>query len=144
MISALWSAPDFAPFPSYLPPVYHSKVCAGFPTLIDETSSDPLDLNTYLVTNTASTFFVKVSGHSMDGANIHHGDLLIVDRSRCAKNKDIVVAALNGELVVKRLKKSKTDLWLCSENPLFPPVLVSQDESLMIWGVVTGSIHKFE
>lgn len=143
MLSIVASASTTPSSPLSLGVLYHPHVSAGFSTLIEDAATDSLDLNTYLVTNSASTFFVKVSGHSMQGAHIQNGDILVVDRSRSPKDKDIVVAALNGELVVKRLKKTSRGLWLCSENSLFPPIRVHGEDTLMIWGVVTGLIHKF-
>ena len=66
-------------------------------------NSCKIDLNSYLVTHPDVTFFVRASGNSMTGANIHDSDLLIVDRSLEATHDDIVIAVVHGEITVKRL-----------------------------------------
>ena len=53
--------------------------------------------------NEAATFFLRAHGESMLGAGIHDGDLLIVDRSIEPAHRKVVIAALDGELTVKRL-----------------------------------------
>jgi DNA polymerase V len=75
-----------------------------------------LDLNRHLIKHPAATFFVRVAGDSMTGARIHSGDLLIVDRSLEATDGNVVVAALDGELTVKRLYKRDKALRLLPAN----------------------------
>ena len=53
-----------------------------------------------------------------------------------------VVAAVNGELTVKRLKKTGARLYLMPENPDYKPIEITGDTDLVIWGVVTSVIHK--
>ena len=84
-------------------PLYSSKVPAGFPSPADDHMEEKLDLNTHLVKHPTATFFVKASGDSMVGAGIHSGDILIVDRSLNPKSGKIVIAAIDGQLTVKRL-----------------------------------------
>ena len=62
-------------------PLLLNRVPAGFPSPADEYAETALDLNTYLIRNKTATFFFRVIGDSMTGANIHDGDLLVVDRS---------------------------------------------------------------
>lgn len=90
----------------------------------------------------AATFFVKVTGHSMTGASIHDGDLLIVDRSIEAVDGKIVIAAVNGELTVKRLALTSGEVWLMPENPAFSPLQLKEGLDCVIWGVVTRVIHS--
>ena len=80
----------------------------GFPSPADDFIERSLDLNEQLVTNPIATFFVRASGHSMDGAGIHDGDLLIVDRSMTPVHRSIVIAVIDGGLTVKRLSKRGT------------------------------------
>ncbi len=123
-------------------PLFLAAVPAGFPSPADDYIDRKLDLNDHLVRNPAATFFVRVHGESMIQANIHSGDILIVDRSLTPKNKAIVIAALDGELTVKRLEKTKGRLRLIPENPDFAPTEISPDADFEIWGVVTYIIHK--
>ena len=93
----------FVPYQSYELPLYSCAVSAGFPSPADDHIDQQIDLNTYIVENPAATFFVRVSGDSMEPAGIFDGDILVVDRSLKFKNNRIVVAAVNGELTVKRI-----------------------------------------
>lgn len=124
-------------------PLYSSQPAAGFPSPGDDMVEQPLDLNDLLVENPTATFFVRVSGDSMEGAKIFSGDVLVIDRSIEAKVGMIVVAAVYGELVVKRLQKTSTGLALLSENENYEPILIDDIEGCFIWGVVTGSARVF-
>jgi len=84
-------------------PLFSSRVQAGFPSPAADHLEASLDLNQHLIQHPASTFFVRASGNSMINAGIHNNDILVVDRSLEAKHGNIVIAALNGELTVKRL-----------------------------------------
>lgn len=122
-------------------PLFISKVHAGAPTPADDYFDNKLDLNEFLVTKPAHTYFVKVSGDSMIGAGIFPGDTLVVDRSISAEQNKIVIAMIEGEFIVKRLKKHNDSVYLISENSKYPPIEV-KDPDMMIWGVVTYTIHK--
>jgi len=120
-------------------PLYASQPAAGFPAPGDDLVEKSLDLNDLLIDNPTSTFFVRVKGDSMDGAKVHDGDILIVDRSVEACSGHIVVAAVYGELVVKRLKIESGKLALVSENDDYSPIKIEEAEDCYIWGVVIGS-----
>lgn len=122
-------------------PLYATKVSAGFPSPADDYLEMKLDLNTHLIKHPASTFFVKVSGDSMTGAGIQSGDMLIVDRSIEPTNGKIVIAALNGELTVKKLSKKQGKVTLLAENNAYPSIEIKEHD-IVIWGVVTHVIHK--
>src|SRR3989338_6274684 len=92
-----------ASLPSHKLQFFASRPSAGFPAPGDDQVENILDINDLVVKNPASTFFVRVEGDSMIGAGIFSGDVLVIDRSKDAKDGLIVVAAVNGELVVKRL-----------------------------------------
>lgn len=102
-----------------------------------------LNVHDLLVQHPAATFFVRVEGDSMEGAGIFSGDYLVVDRSIEARAGKIVVAAVNGELVVKRLAQQQGAFILVSEQEGYAPIMVSESEDCFIWGVVTGSVRKF-
>ncbi|MCA9358197.1 translesion error-prone DNA polymerase V autoproteolytic subunit [Candidatus Kaiserbacteria bacterium] len=124
-------------------PIYSAGVAAGFPAPGDDLVEEPLDLNDLLVDNPTATFFVRVSGDSMEGARIFDGDVLVVDRSIVPTSGVIVVAAVYGELVVKRLEKTASGLALVSENEAYAPILIDDVEGCFIWGVVTGLARVF-
>jgi DNA polymerase V len=131
----------FVKYREYAIPLYACGVSAGFPSPADDYLEGALDLNTHLVHQPAATFFVRASGDSMIGAGIHDGDLLVVDRSLEAKEGRVVIAAVNGELTVKRLAKSNGRMQLEAENPRYAPILFNEEDSVHIWGVVTNVIH---
>ncbi len=122
-------------------PLGACKVAAGFPSPATDHIDQRLDLTDYLVLHPEATFFLRVKGDSMTGAGIHHGDLLIVDRSLEPASGRVVVAALNGELTVKRLHRSRGRTTLKAENPAYPDITVGDEEELQIWGVVAHVVH---
>lgn len=122
-------------------PLFASRPAAGFPAPGDDEVEEALDLNDLLVENPTATFFVKVEGDSMEGARIFSGDILVVDRSITPINGSIVVAAVFGEMVVKRLKIKSNGALLVSENTAYEPIVVNDNEDCFIWGVVIGSVR---
>ena len=123
-------------------PLYSTRVSAGFPSPAEDYITRQLDLNDLLIKRPAATFFVEVEGESMLDAGIHDGDILVVDKGEIPANNKVVVAALDGELTVKKIGKIKGKLYLLPENPNFEPIEISGEMELMIWGVVTYVIHK--
>jgi DNA polymerase V len=123
-------------------PLFLANVPAGFPSPADDYIDRKLDLNEYLVKHPSATFFVRVEGESMINAGIHCGDILIVDRALQATDKKIVIANVNGELTVKRIRKIKNKLFLAAENPDFEPIEVKGGEQFEVWGVVTYVLHQ--
>ena len=124
-------------------PVYAARVPAGFPSPADDHLESPLDLTEHLVQHPAATFLVTVAGRSMEGAGIFHGDTLVVDRSLEPRDKDIVVAAVDGELTVKRLRKQGGRVVLVAESPHYPSIELCDGRECVVWGVVTSAIHRF-
>ena len=124
------------------PPLYLSPVRAGFPSPAGDAVDRPLDLHEHLVRNPAATFFVRAEGDSMREAGIHDGDLLVVDRSLEAAHGRIVVAALDGELTVKRLKRRNGRVLLAPANPDYPEIDITEREEIHLWGVVAYVIHR--
>ena len=123
-------------------PLYLAPVEAGFPSPAEDYLDRRLDLHQHLVRNEAATFFLRAHGKSMLGAGIHDGDLLIVDRSVDAVHRKVVIAALDGELTVKRLLRREGRVLLAPENPQFEPIDITESEFVHIWGVVTYVVHK--
>lgn len=123
-------------------PLYLAPVEAGFPSPAEDYLDRKLDLHEYLVRNEAAAFFLRAHGDSMLGAGIHDGDLLIVDRSLEAGHKRVVIAAVDGELTVKRLLRRNGRVLLAPENPHYPEIDITEREYVHIWGVVTHVVHK--
>jgi DNA polymerase V len=127
---------------AYALPLYASSVKAGFPSPAEDYAETTLDLNQHLIAHPHATFFVRASGHSMIQAGIFDQDLLIVDRSLEPTNGKIVIAVINGELTVKRFKKTAEGYFLAAENPEFPDIAISASDTVHIWGVVCHVIHS--
>lgn len=104
-------------------PLFLERLSAGPPSPRDDYIDKEVDLNQLLIKNPESTFFVTVEGNSMSDVGIHSGDILIVDRALEANSDDIVVAIINGELIVKRIE-------------------ITKETELYIWGVVTYALHR--
>lgn len=122
-------------------PLFSNRIAAGFPSPADDYIENRLDLNQLLIRNPAATFFLKVKGHSMKNAGIFDGDTIVVDRSLDIRHHHIVVAAVDGELTVKRLSMEQGRTRLVAENPEFPDIELKEGQELVIWGVVTNVIH---
>lgn len=123
-------------------PLFLESVSAGFPSPADDYMDKALDLNEYLIQNPSATFFVRVTGESMIDAGIHSGDLLIVDRALQPKDGSIVIAVIDGDLLVKRMSFRKNKIYLIPENREFAPVEIKPEMNFEVWGVVTTVIHS--
>lgn len=120
-------------------PFFSHAVAAGFPSPADDYLEQQLDLQEYLIRHPAATFFARAQGDSMQGLGIFDGDLLIIDRSLDPMDRQIVVAALDGQLTCKILDKTRRAL--LSANNEFPPIAIGEFESLIIEGVVIHSVR---
>ena len=122
-------------------PLAGERVAAGFPSPADDYVEVGIDLNEQLIQHPTSTFFLRVSGESMLGAGIHHGDLLVVDRSLDPRPGRVVVAVLDGEFTLKRLTQHQGRLRLEAANPAYPPLELHRCGDVQIWGVAIHVIH---
>ena len=116
---------------------------AGFPSPAENYVEEKLNLNSYLIKNRESSFFVRVSGDSMINVGIFDNDILIVDRSLDPKRQSIVIVSIDGELVIKKLMKDQSkNYYLKSENSNYPNIKLNSNRDTVIWGVVTYVIHS--
>jgi DNA polymerase V len=117
-----------------------SQTSAGFPSPADDHLELPLDLNLLLIKNQPATFFLRVKGWAMLNSGIHDGDILIVDKSVTASNGKIVVAAIDGDLVVRRFQNHDGHASLIADDSSKSIALNNNDE-IEIWGVATSVVH---
>ncbi len=122
-------------------PFYESKVQAGFPSPAEDRTEATLDLNEHLIRNPEATFYVRVTGDSMMDAGIKENDLLVVDRSVEPAHNKIVIANIDGEFTVKRLKIINKEWFLVAENKNYPSMKLNKNASIL--GVVTAVVHQF-
>lgn len=114
----------------------------GFGAAADDYMERGIDLNEQLIRNKPATFFMRVSGDAMTGAGIFAGDVVIVDRSVKAASGKVVIANLNGEMLIRRLEKTFNKIRLVPETPKLSPIDVDlSGAEFAIWGVVTYVIH---
>jgi DNA polymerase V len=128
--------------PPYQIPLFSSKVQAGFPSPADEYVEGYLDLNTKFIKHPSSTFVLQATGDSMQDCGIFSGDWLLVDRSIEPTDGRIVIAAINGELTVKRLSLKGSRVQLLPANPKFHPIDITEESDMVIWGVVILVLHE--
>jgi DNA polymerase V len=115
----------------------------GFGAAADDYTERGIDLNEQLIRNKPATFFMRVNSDAMIDAGIYTGDVLIVDRSITTVNGKIVVAVLDGEMLVRRLRKTINKIQLIPETDKLSPIDVDRNSSdFSVWGVVTYVIHS--
>ena len=125
-------------------PIYSGKISAGqsrFPSPAQDYEQETLDLNKRFITNPPATYLFNVKGDSMIGAGIMDGATAIVNAAVKAKSSNIVVAAVDGEWVIKRLYRRGSVVKLLSENPAYPPIEFKEGQELTIFGVVEYVIN---
>jgi repressor LexA len=124
--------------PTVLVPLL-GRVQAGVPTLAVEEPEGfvPVEMRRSLSkTRIEALVALRVRGDSMTGAGIQDGDLVVVQRQPTAHDGDIVVALVDDEATVKRLRIKKQSVELVAENPAFAPIVVRPDRVALIGKVI--------
>ena len=114
----------------------------GFGAAADDYMERGIDLNEQLIRNKPATFFMKVSGNSMVNAGIFDNDIVIVDRSIKPANGKIVIAIIDGEMLIRRYEKTINKLRLIPETPKLSPIEVGEFSDCKIWGVVICVVRQ--
>jgi DNA polymerase V len=123
-------------------PFIKEGVSAGFPSPAADFMETNIDLNKELSENQLATFYIKVKGNSMIDAGIDDKDVLVVDRSLEPQNNKIAICFIDGEFTVKRILVEKECLYLMPENASYSPIKITEENQLIIWGIVTYVIKK--
>lgn len=113
----------------------------GFGAAADDYMDRGIDLNEQLIRNKPATYFFRMRGDAMKDAGIYDNDILVVDRSVKLANGKIIVAILNGELMVRRFHKNFTSAFLIPENDRYKTINLAEFGDFNVWGVVTYAIH---
>ncbi|WP_460923026.1 LexA family protein [Pontibacter brevis] len=119
-----------------------SYISAGFPSPAEGYEEDRIDIFKHIIQNPTSTYMMRVKGSSMVDANIHEGDILVIDKSLKASDGMPVVCFLDGEFTVKTLKKVGNKAYLMPANPAYKPIEVTEEMDMRVWGVVVWILHK--
>ncbi len=114
----------------------------GFGAAADDYMERGIDLNEQLIRNKPATFFFRMNSDAMIDAGIHSGDVLIVDRSVKAVSGKVIVAVVNGELLVRKLQTHIKGVTLIAENKKYGNIQVDEFSNYAAWGVVVYSIHS--
>ena len=123
-------------------PYFPSGIKAGFPSPAADFDEAKISLDKVLVKNQEATFYAKASGHSMTGAGIDDGDIMVIDRSLEPQNNKIAICCIDGEFTVKRIQKDIDCVYLMPENENYAPIKVTEENELIIWGIVTYVIKS--
>lgn len=117
----------------------------GFPSPARDYLDGGIDLNRELIRDRTATFILRVAGQAMAGAGISDGDELIVDRAAVPQDRSVVVAVVDGELIVRRLllgtRAGRRTVALGTEDGA-APVELADPEDLQVWGVATRCLHR--
>ncbi len=123
-------------------PFAQSGISAGFPSPADDYLEPTLDLNKELVKNPDATFYGRVRGTSMQDLNIEDGDLLVIDKSLEAKDGVVAVCVVDGEFTIKKVSVKRDKVLLVPANTKFKTIEVTEENSFVVWGIVTYVIKK--
>lgn len=124
-------------------PLIMWRISAGFPSPAEDYVEGRIDLNRDLIKHPLATFYIRVSGDSME-PKIHSGALLVVDRMVETKDDDIIVARIGYDLCVKKLSiETDGSVWLLAENPQYPPLQIIEGMDFEVWGRVMHSIQSY-
>jgi DNA polymerase V len=118
-----------------------TAAATGFGAATDDYAERGIDLNEQLIRNKPATFFMRVSGEAMVGAGIFDGDVVIVDRSLKPLSGKVVIATLNGEMLIRRLERTFNKVRLVPETSKLAPIDIDPGSDFSVWGVVTYVIH---
>lgn len=114
----------------------------GFGAPADDYAERGIDLNEELIRNKPATFFFRMNGDAMQEAGIFDNDILVVDRSIRLADGKIIIAILNGELLIRRYHKNFSSAFLIPENSRYKTINLAEFSNFSIWGVVTYVIHQ--
>ncbi len=114
----------------------------GFGAAADDYMERGIDLNEQLVKNKPATFFMRVRGSSMIDAGISDGDIVIVDRSLTPKNGKIIIAVVDGEMLIRQYEKTFNKLRLVPATSKLSPLEVNEFQDFKVWGVVVYVIRE--
>lgn len=120
--------------------MFTSSVRAGFATVAEDSIERRVSFDEMFHLDSPSTFVFNVSGDSMVNAGIFDGDKVIVKKTPCAKNGDIVLAFIDNGYTLKTYRQKDGKVWLQPENPEYP--IIEPREVLTIFGIATGIVRE--
>ena len=123
-------------------PLVICRVPAGFPSPAEDYIEGSIDLNRDLIRHPFYTFYIHVDGDSME-PKIHPGALLVVDKMAETRDDDIIIARIGETFLLKRLHMEGSRIILLSDNPIYPPIEITEDMDFEVWARVMHSIQSY-
>jgi DNA polymerase V len=121
----------------------HTANATGFSAATDDYMERGIDLNEELIRNKPATFFMRVNSDAMRESGIYKEDVVVVDRSLKAATGKVIIAILNGEMLIRRFEKNNSKIRLLADSNRLAPINIDATcEEFAVWGVVTYVIHK--
>jgi SOS-response transcriptional repressor LexA len=114
---------------------------AGWPSPAEEELADIIIVDEWLTDNWEATIMIKLEGNAMKGAGILPGDMVLLDRSRTARDGDIVLAEIDGTTVLRYFRKRGSRVYLEAANRNFQ--LLVPTEMITVTAVVFAVIRKY-
>ena len=122
---------------------YLPKIMAGFPSPAEDFTELAISLDKTLIQNPPATFMAYAEGDSMINIGIHHGDLIIIDKSLTPSNGDIIIAVLDSEFLIKQFYHTNNQVQLVPHNSKYPTIIIDKGSDFQVWGVVIHSIRSY-
>lgn len=122
-------------------PFFSFCVPAGFPSPAQDHMEGTISLDELVNIRAPHTYLARAAGNSMIGVGIYDRDILIVDRSSLPEAGQVIIAALNGEPLVKIFDRQAGQTLLRSANKKYPPRYLLEGDELGVWGVVGYSVR---
>lgn len=101
-----------------------------------------IDLNEALIHHPNATFVMRADGDAMQGVGIGDGDVLLVDRAIQPSSGNVVIAAVDGELLCRTFVRQDGQAKLCAPDAAVSDIVPRDGVQLEIWGVVTTTIKS--
>ena len=117
-------------------------VSTRFHSWAENDFSSSLDLNELLIHHPAATFFIRVKGDGLQADGIYAHDILVVDRSLSLSNHKLIVARLDGQLIVRRVLFSGGNILLTGDANEINPIIITADRDFEVWGVVSAIVRQ--
>jgi repressor LexA len=117
------------------------RVAAGSPILAVENIESSIVIDSSYLKNAENAFALRVQGDSMIKAGIKEGDIVIVSPEDNPRNGDIIVALLEDEATIKRLKIRGKEITLIPENDNYYPITIKDKETFKIVGKIKGVVR---
>ena len=122
---------------------YLPKIMAGFPSPAEDFTQLSISLDKALIQNPPATFMAYAEGDSMINIGIHHGDIMIIDRSLSVNEGDIIIGILDGEFLIKQFSRKNSKIRLIPHNSKYPIIYINENSDFQVWGIVVHTIRSF-